>query len=91
MLPMDYSSAIDLAERKDARRRPTTLDRGPDCDENDVSKDTPTPEARAHVPAGEDYDGFWKHSEYLKCRAGREMRDITYAAPGPRGSSAHRR
>lgn len=71
---------IALAESQEARRRPTTLDGGPDADEIPAE---PTVDARVLVPASEDYDGFWKHSEYLKCRAGKPMRTITNYGRGP--------
>ena len=62
---------IEVADRMDMRTTTPVKGRGPDADEVDSSKPD-----RESVPAGEDYDGFWKHSEWLKCRQGVKMKDL---------------
>jgi len=76
----DIDRAIAVADRLDSRTRTSNEGRGPDSFDNDsergspVDRSTKTPyNPRLSSPMGEDYDGFWKHSEDLKCRAGKKM------------------
>ena len=81
----DLDRAIAVAMRLDTRRRTETNGHAPDADESPIEATTEESEAesRQFVPAGEDYDGFWKRSEDLKCRRGIRLRPLTGYGRGP--------
>ena len=73
---IDTDREIRIAERMEARRRPVrVMGNAPDLDDDDPGEKKNQGSSNFDVIPGmsNDFDGFWKRSEFLKCKQGVKM------------------
>lgn len=88
-MPLAYAKAL----RRDRRRTPGSLGRGPDSDSpgQGAEGDNKDYGHREDAFSYSSYGGFWKRSEHLACRQGHTMRTLNEREhfSGPTWQRAH--